>query len=121
MGPNRSPWRASAALAAVAMLLAAPGWCADDAPPPLPAQPGTPGEAPAPAPASAAEPSPEKPEPDVRIEQKHVGRRVSEVIVIPAGFTYHYTMVHLDDQDPGTTPLQPHPELSIPRFFRIDF
>ena len=67
------------------------------------------------------EPAPPKAEKDVRIEQKHVGRRVSEVIVTPAGFTFHYTMTHLDDQDPGRTLLQPHPELSVPRFFRFDF
>jgi hypothetical protein len=29
-------------------------------------------------------------------------------------------MIHLDGQDPGSV-LQPHPELSVPRFFRIDF
>ena len=68
-----------------------------------------------------AQPVEPKPERDVRIEQKHIGRRVSEVIVTPAGFTYHYTMTHLDDQDPGTTLLQPHPELSVPRFLRFDF
>ncbi|HWY73910.1 MAG TPA: hypothetical protein VNW98_09715 [Burkholderiaceae bacterium] len=68
-----------------------------------------------------AQPVEPKPERDVRIEQKHIGRRVSEVIVTPAGFTYHYTMIHLDDQDPGTTLLQPHPELSVPRFLRFDF
>ncbi len=123
--------------AAVVALFAAPGYGADDFPPPMNArsdqerapdaaaagaggapsqsQPGTADDA------SAAQPAPPKPERDVRIEQKHVGRRVSEVIVTPAGFTYHYTMTHLDDQDPGRTLLQPHPELSVPRFFRIDF
>ncbi len=57
----------------------------------------------------------------MQIEQKRIGRRVAEIIVTPAGFTYHYSMTHLDDQDPGTTLLQPHQELSVPRFFRIDF
>jgi hypothetical protein len=70
--------------------------------------------------APAAKAAPVVPERDVRIEQKRIGRRVSEVIVTPAGFTYHYTMIHLDGQDPGSV-LQPHPELSVPRFFRIDF
>jgi hypothetical protein len=126
MGQNRLSWRVSAAVAAAAMLLAAPGWCADDAPPPLPpAQPDASAKAAAASPAAAAPEgaaeAAEKPEPDARIEQKHVGRRVSEVVVTPAGFTYHYTMTHLDDQDPGRTLLQPHPELSVPRFFRIDF
>jgi hypothetical protein len=127
------------------MLVSGPGRSADDLPPPLPApsaapadggnsgapataaapQPGAPetAQAPEPSPASAAEASANaaKPENDARIEQKHVGRRVSELIVTPAGFTYHYTMTHLDDQDRGTSPLQPHTELSVPRFFRIDF
>jgi pyruvate/2-oxoglutarate dehydrogenase complex dihydrolipoamide acyltransferase (E2) component len=71
--------------------------------------------------ASGAQPVPPKAERDVRIEEKHVGRRVSEVIVTPAGFTYHYTLIHLDDQEQGTSPLQPHQELSVPRFFRLDF
>ena len=129
------------------MLLAVPGYAADDFPPPMGAQPGAqpppasdagaasaPGTSSESAPttssevqpgggadASGAEPAPPKAEKDVRIEQKHVGRRVSEVIVTPAGFTYHYTLIHLDDQDPGTTPLQQHQELSVPRFFRFDF
>ena len=122
---------------AAAILLAGPGYCADDLPPPIDTQPGpvpaegaraaaTTSDPSQPQPgsaddASAAQPGPPKAEKDVRIEQKHVGRRVSEVIVTPAGFTYHYTMTHLDDQDPGRTLLQPHPELSVPRFFRIDF
>jgi hypothetical protein len=122
---------------AALMLLAGPVFCAEDFPPPIGAQPdrvspadaragatpdaasqpqgGTADDAPAP------QSAPPKADKDVRIEQKHVGRRVSEVIVTPAGFTYHYTMTHLDDQDPGRTLLQPHPELSVPRFFRIDF
>ena len=66
------------------------------------------------------DPSAPKAKKDVQIEQKHIGRRVSELIVTPAGFTYHYSITHLDDQDPGT-PLQPHPELSVPRLFRFDF
>jgi hypothetical protein len=119
------------------MLLAAPARAADDFPPPIGAQPdpvpatdaraaATPDAPSQPQPgsaddASAVQPAPPKAEKDVRIEEKHVGRRVSEVIVTPAGFTYHYTMTHLDDQDPGRTLLQPHPELSVPRFFRIDF
>jgi hypothetical protein len=117
---------------------AAPAYGAGDFPPPLlPAQPdrnqtaavprpaAPEGAAPAPG-ADAAqgawtpEPAPPRPQRDVQIEQKRIGRRVAEVIVTPAGFTYHYTMIHLDDQDPGTL-LQPHPELSVPRFFRIDF
>jgi hypothetical protein len=135
-------------LAAAAMLASAPGHGADDLPPPLPAEAGSaqpgpgasagePAAAPAeaqpatsasapraePAPPSAAEASAKaaRPERDAKIEQKHVGRRVSELIVTPAGFTFHYTMIHLDDQDRGTSPLQPHTELSVPRFFRIDF
>jgi hypothetical protein len=138
--------------AAAAMLLAAPGRCADDFPPPITTQPasaavaatagkpaapssapsameGKPSEARPPSEARSAEegatadaqPVEPKPERDVRIEQKHIGRRVSEVIVTPAGFTYHYSMTHLDDQDPGTTLLNPHPELSVPRFLRFDF
>jgi hypothetical protein len=130
--------RALAACAAATLMpLAGPGYCADDFPPPIGTQSdrapaadaraaATPDAASQPQPgtaddASAAQPAPPKAEKDVRIEQKHVGRRVSEVIVTPAGFTYHYTMTHLDDQDPGRTLLQPHPELSVPRFFRIDF
>ena len=70
---------------------------------------------------SGAAPQPvSKPQKDVQIEQKHVGRRLSEVIVTPAGFTYQYTMVNLEGQDSGSV-LQPHPGLSIPRFFRFDF
>jgi len=69
----------------------------------------------------ASKSAPAKPARDTKIEEKYVGRRVSEVIVTPAGFTFHYTMTHLDDQEQGTTPLQPHMELSVPRFFRIDF
>jgi len=115
-------------VAAAAMLASAPARSVDDLPPPLPAfapdaSAGSPPAPPAAEPAAvrAPEPAPAKTEHDVRIEQKHVGRRVSEVIVTPAGFTYHYTMIHLDDQDRGTSPLQPHTELSVPRFFRIDF
>jgi hypothetical protein len=123
-------------VAAAAMLASAPARSVDDLPPPLPpadqaaggSPPAPPAAEPAavrapgaPASAEAPEPAPAKTEHDVRIEQKHVGRRVSEVIVTPAGFTYHYTMIHLDDQDRGTSPLQPHTELSVPRFFRIDF
>lgn len=117
--------------AAAAALLAGPGYGADDLPPPI----GT--QSPPPQPAEEApltalgapvqnwtypldDPKAPKPQRDVQIEQKHVGRRVSEVIVTPAGFTYHYSIDHLDDQDPGT-PLQPHPELSVPRLFRFDF
>jgi hypothetical protein len=127
----------SAWAAAAATLLAGPAYGVDDLPPPIstpPAQgpaadghaPATPAAASEPEPgavddAASAQPQPPKPEADVRIEQKHVGPRVSEVIVTPAGFNYHYTIIHLDDLDPGTTPLQPHPELSVPRFFRIDF
>ena len=156
----RCLWACSAA---AAMLLAAPGRCADDFPPPITTQPasaagaatagkpaapsfapsaaeGKPSEAQPPSevrpPSEArsakegsaeegatadAQPAEPKPERDVRIEQKHIGRRVSEVIVTPAGFTYHYSMTHLDDQDPGTTLLNPHPELSVPRFLRFDF
>jgi len=71
-------------------------------------------------PAPAAEAAPVVPQRDVRIEQKRVGRRLSEVIVTPAGFTYQYTMIHLEGQEAGSI-LQPHPELSVPRFFRFDF
>jgi hypothetical protein len=147
----RCLWACSAA---ATMLLAAPGRCADDFPPPITTQPDPPSSAlrapegkpaaPSSAPSAAegkpsearppsearsaeegatadAQPVEPKPERDVRIEQKHIGRRVSEVIVTPAGFTYHYSMTHLDDQDPGTTLLNPHPELSVPRFLRFDF
>jgi hypothetical protein len=132
MLPARAIWVGAVA----ALLFAGPCYGADDFPPPIGAQPDpapaadtraapTPGVPLQPQPgstdeASAAQPPP-RAEKDVRIEEKHVGRRVSEVIVTPAGFTYHYTMTHLDDQDPGRTLLQPHPELSVPRFFRIDF
>jgi hypothetical protein len=130
--PALPPTGLRACVAAAALLLAAPDFGADDFPPPIAPQvdPGT-TAAPAAAtgaPATAApvvasnpEPAPPRAEHDARIEQKRVGRRVSELIVTPAGFTYHYSIIHLDDQDPGTTPLQPHPELSVPRFFRIDF
>jgi hypothetical protein len=124
-----------AGAAATAALLAGPGYGADDLPP---AMPSTQTQSPPPPPAEEQQPtalgapvpywtaplddpSAPKPKRDVQIEQKHVGRRVSEVIVTPAGFTYHYSITHLDDQDPGTTPLQPHPELSVPRLFRFDF
>ena len=116
--------------------LTAAGYAAEDFPPPIvpetaapsPAEgaaPAAEAAAPAPAPQSAATSSEQTgtapvPERDVRIEQKRIGRRVSEVIVTPAGFTYHYTMIHLEGQDSGSL-LQPHPELSVPRFFRIDF
>jgi hypothetical protein len=132
-----APCRLLACAAAAAMLLATPGYGADDFPPPISARSDQDAPAqghPAPAPGGpaqsksdaadgslAAQPAAPRPERDVRIEQKHVGRRVSEVIVTPAGFTYHYTLIHLDDQTQGTTPLQPHPELSVPRFFRFDF
>jgi hypothetical protein len=42
------------------------------------------------------------------------------VIVTPAGFTYQYTMINLEGQESGSV-LQPHPGLSVPRFFRFDF
>jgi len=130
-----APSGSCACAAAAAMLLAAPGFCADDFPPPISPESDQPaGSQPPPtagpptAPqsgaqdaAAAAPPAPPKPERDVQIEQKRIGRRVAEIIVTPAGFTYHYSMTHLDDQDPGTTLLQPHQELSVPRFFRIDF
>jgi hypothetical protein len=121
------------ACAAAAMLLVAAGHAADDFPPPIAPEsaqgaaaagraPAPAGEAARPPQAESAAPAeaPPKPERDVRIEQKRVGRRVAEIIVTPAGFTYHYTMTHLDDQDPRSL-LQPHTELSVPRFFRIDF
>jgi hypothetical protein len=119
---------------ALALLLAAPSFGADDFPPPIapsdqdsatsahppamPDAPLTPGAGTAVA--AAPQPAPIKPEADVRIEQKRVGRRISEVIVTPAGFTYQYSMIHLEGQEPRSV-LQPHPELSVPRFFRIDF
>ena len=120
--------------AATASLLAAPGYGADDFPPPIetqaaPVAPTAPAEEQQPTAFGAPVPywthpledsTAPKAKKDVQIEQKHIGRRVSEVIVTPAGFTYHYSITHLDDQDPGT-PLQPHPELSVPRFFRFDF
>jgi len=70
--------------------------------------------------ADKPQPAPVEPQRDVQIEQKHVGRRVSEVVVTPAGFTYHYTMTHLDDQEIGTV-MQPHPQLSVPSLIRFDF
>jgi hypothetical protein len=124
---------ARALMVAAATLVGAPIWAADDFPPPLstaPDRPGAPAAAAVPAPAAPpsaeqpgapAEPMPAKAQADVQIEQKRIGRRVAEVIVTPAGFTYRYSMIHLDDQDAGTTPLNPHQELSVPRFFRIDF
>jgi len=105
---------------------------ADDTPPPfVPAtadrgaagaveQGAAPGGATAGEPAEPQPPPAPKPQRDVQIEQKHVGRRLSEVIVTPAGFTYHYTMDNLEGQDSGSV-LQPHPSLSVPRFFRFDF
>jgi len=120
-----------ALLLAVAMSAAC--HAADDSAPPVGPQAGAqpPDLAPAvpaqpPAAASgadspqAASPAPVVPQRDVRIEQKRVGRRLSEVIVTPAGFTYQYTMIHLEGQEAGSI-LQPHPELSVPRFFRFDF
>jgi hypothetical protein len=124
-----------AGAAAGVVLWGTPVRAADDLPPPLVSAPG-PDAAAAPAPAAAAPartaeappaatageaPAQPKPEPTARIEQKHVGRRVSEVVVTPAGFTYHYTMTHLDDQEAPRTPLQPHQELSVPNLIRIDF
>lgn len=70
--------------------------------------------------ADQPQPAPVEPQRDAQIEQKHVGRRVSEVVVTPAGFTYHYTMTHLDDQEIGTV-MQPHPQLSVPSLIRFDF
>jgi hypothetical protein len=118
--------------AASAALPAGPGYGADDFPPPMDtkAAPAQPAEEQQPTAFGTPvpywthrldDPSAPKPQKDVQIEQKHIGRRVSEVIVTPAGFTFHYSITHLDDQDPGTTPLQPHPELSVPRLFRFDF
>jgi hypothetical protein len=129
-----------AALAAC-LALTAPGRAAGDFPPPLnPAPQGRDGGAgPAAAepasdtaggpaeiaasPSSPAAPAPAatiRPSADVRIEQRYVGRRVDEVIVTPAGFTYQYSIVNLEGREFGSV-LQPHPELSIPRFFRFDF
>jgi hypothetical protein len=124
--PRPRPGRSRQALAAgtvlAALLLSSPGRAMDDAPPPI-APAGAPDAPPAVAAAPAA-PAPERPAPkperDVRIEQKHVGRRLSEVVVTPAGFTYQYTMINLEGQESGSV-LQPHPGLSIPRFFRFDF
>jgi len=122
--------------AAAALLLSAAARGADDFPPPIrpaseqatpakAAEARPPGEAAGPAAAADEPASPQpaapKPQADVQIEQKRVGRRVAEVIVTPAGFTYHYTMTHLLDQDPAASPLQPHQDLSVPRFFRFDF
>jgi hypothetical protein len=118
--------------AAAAALLAGPGYGADDFPPPMDTKsdPARPAEEQPPSAFGVPvpywthpldDPLAPRPHKDVQIEQKHVGRRVSELIVTPAGFTYHYSITHLDDQDPGTTPLQPHPELSVPRLFRFDF
>lgn len=135
-----------ACIAGAAVVSVTPGYGGDELPPPIPSAapaagstappapgasvsvpgppPSTPAAAPqpgAPEPGPAAEPAPLKPAKDTRIEEKYVGRRVSEVIVSPAGFRFHYTMTHLDDQEQATTLLQPHMELSVPRFFRIDF
>jgi hypothetical protein len=132
------PWR-FVVMAAVLMLPGTlPVLAADDAPPPLAPAPSGPEPQPPPQAGAAAAseavdggdvwaPSPSKADPktpkalpDVTIEQKHIGRRVAELVVTPAGFTYHYTLDHLDGMDAGSV-LQPHPELSTPRFFRFDF
>jgi hypothetical protein len=142
VGAARSPLRSLAmgcawACMAGAASAGAPSFGTDDLPPPIdtrtaddaaagarppvPAitEPGAPATATAETP-SAPQPAPVEPQRDAQIEQKHVGRRVSEVIVTPAGFTYHYTMTHLDDQEIGTL-VQPHPQLSVPSLIRFDF
>jgi len=132
--PTRPARLLAAAVLSLAALVGSPCRAADDdAPPPIsPAGTGAAGpaavppataEAPGQAAADLSRAAPQpvsKPQKDVQIEQKHVGRRLSEVIVTPAGFTYQYTMVNLEGQDSGSV-LQPHPGLSIPRFFRFDF
>jgi hypothetical protein len=131
---RRRRGRAQASLGAAALALwllsALPALAADEAPPPLPP------ESSAPSPSSAAPGGPvddtdpmnpvllhrdtSKVKSDVTIEQRRIGRRVAELVVTPAGFTYNYTMDHLDGFDPASV-LQPHPELSTPRFIRFDF
>lgn len=124
---------------AIALAAVAPARAGGDAPPPPPLPPESALPAPAAAPASAdqapataeaADSDPMTPaarhrdrskaKADVTIEQRRVGRRVSELVVTPAGFTYNYTIDHLDGLDPASV-LQPHPELSTPRFLRFDF
>jgi hypothetical protein len=128
-------WPIAAAALALALLGAPPARGAGDMPPPplVPEPSAAPASAPqtaAPEPADSGDvwaPAPRKsgsraakPQANVTIEQKHVGRRVSQLVVTPAGFTYSYTLDHLDGMDAGSV-LQPHPELSTPRFFRFDF
>lgn len=119
------PLRRILIAAGAAALAAAPALAADDRPAPVPQD--QPSAAPQSAPGGAAAQqdwAPAQPDPaktGTTIEQKHLGRRVSEVIVTPGGFNnYHYTMQHLDDQEPGTL-MQPHPQLSVPNLIRFDF
>lgn len=60
--------------------------------------------------------------PEPQIEQVHNGRRVAEVIVVPAGTNLHYTLVNRESQRPSTSsPLNTTSNLSTQRFFRVDF
>ena len=139
VGVVRSPLRLLAmgcawACMAGAASAGAPSFGTDDLPPPIDTRTADDAAAGARAPVPAVaepgssasvtvdkpQPAPAEPQRDAQIEQKHVGRRVSEVVVTPAGFTYHYTMTHLDDQEIGTV-MQPHPQLSIPSLIRFDF
>jgi len=59
--------------------------------------------------------------PEPRIQQLHNGRRVAEVIVVPAGTSLRYTLANHDGPRQPTSPLDTTSNLSTQRFFRVDF
>lgn len=59
-------------------------------------------------------------QPQARIEQRHQGTRVSEIIVTPAGRTYSYTIQNREGQRP-LSPQDLASGLSTPRFLKFEF
>ena len=125
----------SSAPGAAGAALAAPPAVTRPAPPavpqpvPLTAAPGGRGTAVAGAAAALPDDAVDDPIPPARevspepqIEQVHNGRRVAEVIVVPAGTNLRYTLVNRESQRPSTSsPLNTTSNLSTQRFFRVDF
>jgi hypothetical protein len=61
-----------------------------------------------------------QPDPKTRIEQVRQGRRVTEIVVSPGGYSHRYV---IENRDPGAArgPLEGSGNLSVPRFVRFSF
>jgi len=57
---------------------------------------------------------------EARIEQRHLGTRVSEIVVTPAGRTYSYTIQNREGQRPFSVQ-DLASGLSTPRFLKFEF